>query len=39
MDGGAWWATVHGVVKSRTRLHFHFHFHHPSKDRIDGVGW
>ena len=20
MDGGAWYATVHGVVKSRTRL-------------------
>ena len=20
MDGGAWWATVHGVAKSRTRL-------------------
>ena len=20
MDAGAWWATVHGVVKSRTRL-------------------
>ena len=20
MDGGAWWATVHGVIKSRTRL-------------------
>ena len=20
MDGGAWWATVHGVKKSRTRL-------------------
>ena len=20
MDGGAWWATVHGVVKSRTRM-------------------
>ena len=19
-DGGAWWATVHGVAKSRTRL-------------------
>ena len=19
-DGGAWWATVHGVTKSRTRL-------------------
>ena len=26
MDGGAWWATVHGLAKSRTRLHFHFHF-------------
>ena len=26
MDGGAWWAAVHGVSKSRTRLHFHFHF-------------
>ena len=25
MDGGAWWASVHGVTKSRTqRLHFHF---------------
>ena len=23
-DGGAWWAAVHGVAKSRTRLHFHF---------------
>ena len=20
MNGGAWWATVHGVVKSRTQL-------------------
>ena len=20
MDGGAWWSTVHGVTKSRTRL-------------------
>ena len=20
MDGGAWWATVHGVSKSQTRL-------------------
>ena len=20
MDGGAWWATVHGVTESRTRL-------------------
>ena len=22
MDGGAWWATVHGVAKSRTRLSY-----------------
>ena len=30
MDGGAWWAAVHGVVKSLTRLSdfpFTFHFH------------
>ena len=30
MDRGAWWAAVHGVVKSRTRLRdftFPFHFH------------
>ena len=30
MDGGAWWATVHGVAKSQTRLsdfNFTFHFH------------
>ena len=20
MDGGAWWATIHGVAKSRTQL-------------------
>ena len=27
MDGGAWWATVHGVAKSRTRLsNFHFNY-------------
>ena len=29
-DGGAWWATVHGVTRSRTRLSdftFTFHFH------------
>ena len=26
MDGGAWWAAVHGVAKSRTRLkQLHFH--------------
>ena len=25
MDRGAWWATVHGVTKSRTRQsHYHF---------------
>ena len=30
MDGGAWWAAVHGVTTSRTRLSkftFTFHFH------------
>ena len=28
MDGGAWWATVHGVAKSRTWLsEFTFHIH------------
>ena len=30
MDGGAWWAAVHGVAKSGTRLSdftFTFHFH------------
>ena len=30
MDGGAWWAAVHGVAKGRTRLcdfTFTFHFH------------
>ena len=30
MDRGVWWAAVHGVVKSRTRLSdftFTFHFH------------
>ena len=30
MDGGAWWAVVHGIAKSRTRLSdftFTFHFH------------
>ena len=26
MDGGAWWATVHGVTKSRTRLSDFTHF-------------
>ena len=30
MDGGAWWAAVHGVDRSRTRLNdftFTFQFH------------
>ena len=30
MDGGTWYAAVHGVAKSRTRLRdftFTFHFH------------
>ena len=34
-DGGAWWATVHGVTKSRTRLSnftFPFHFHALEKE-------
>ena len=35
MDGGAWWATVHGVAKSRTRLSdftFTFYFHALEKE-------
>ena len=35
MDGGAWWATVRGVAKSRTRLSdftFTFHFHAMEKE-------
>ena len=35
MDGGAWRATVHGVVKSRTRLSdfiFTFYFHALKKE-------
>ena len=31
MDGGAWWATVHGVAKSPTQLsYFTFTFHFPA---------
>ena len=35
MDGGAWWAAVHGVAGSRARLSdfpFTFHFHALEKD-------
>ena len=35
MDGGPWWAAVHGVTKSRTRLsdfNFTFHFHSLEKE-------
>ena len=35
MDGGAWWASVHGVAKSWTRLSdftFTFHFHALEKE-------
>ena len=35
MDGGAWWAAVHGVTKSRTRLSdftFTSHFHALEKE-------
>ena len=31
MDGGAWWTTVHGVAKSRTRNNFTFTFHFLAK--------
>ena len=35
MDGGAWWATGHGVAESWTRLSdftFTFHFHALEKE-------
>ena len=35
VDGGAWWAAVHGVAKSPTRLSeftFTFHFHALEKE-------
>ena len=49
MDGGTWWAAVHGVAKSWTRLSdFTFHFHALEKEmathsstlawRIPGTG-
>ena len=34
MDGGAWWAAVRGVAKSRTRLsNFTFTFHFPAVEK------
>ena len=34
MDGGAWWAVVHGVTKSRTRLSdFTLTFHFPALEK------
>ena len=48
MDGGAWWATVLGVVKSWSNFTFTFHFHALEKEmaihssvlawRIPGMG-
>ena len=44
MDGGAWWAAVHGVARSRTRLNdftFTFHFHALEKEMAthSSVAW
>ena len=45
MDGGAWWAAVHGVAKSGTRLSdftFTFHFHALEKEittHSSPLGW
>ena len=41
MDGGAWWAAVHGVTKCRTRLSnftFTFHFHALEKEMATHSG-
>ena len=45
MDGGAWWAAVHGVPRSRTRLNdftLTFHFHALEKEvatHSSGLAW
>ena len=45
MDGGAWWAAVQGVAKSRTQLReftFAFHFHAFEKEMAthsSGLAW
>ena len=41
MDGGAWWAAVHGVARSRTRLSdftLFFHFHALEKEMATHSG-
>ena len=41
MDGGAWWAAVRGVTKSRTRLSdftFTFYFHALEKETATHSG-
>ena len=48
MDRRDWWATVHGVAKSRIQQRLHFHFHALEKEmathssvlawRISGMG-
>ena len=41
MDGGAWWAIVHGVAESRIRLSnlpFTFHFHALEKEMATHSG-
>ena len=41
MDGGAWWAAVRGVVKSRTQMSdfiFTFHFHALEKEMATHSG-
>ena len=41
MDGGAWWAAVHGVAQSQTLLSdftFTFHFHALEKEMATHSG-
>ena len=45
MDGGVWWAAVHGMAMSQTRLSdftFTFHFHSSEKEMAthsSGLAW